>query len=196
MPVLKGHEWDGALARPPWIWGDRVKVQAIKNHIKAELSRLQGLFCAYCGMRLELTSIEEIEHIAPKGPGRYPQFMFHPSNLVFSCSLCNGFEKKERPAFYNTVYTLNSDYEKCRFTIVHPYLDKPEKHYVLGVKNDGITISSLSPEGTNSIDMFKLDEEPQTSARGQHLHKYMYDFDPKYNQAYSEACARIGYNNH
>ena len=192
MPKLQGYEWDSSLPRPPWNWGDQKKIKEIKKHIKKALEESQGKFCAYCGMRLELTSEIQIEHIAPKGENRYPQFMFHCSNLVLSCSLCNGFLKKEREENYDTIVRLDTEYEKSDFNIVHPYLDDPSKHLELGRNGDGILIKSTSDKGAKTIDVFKLDEEPQTTARGEHFNRYLKTFDEKYRQDYEAACSRIG----
>jgi 5-methylcytosine-specific restriction endonuclease McrA len=98
MPKLIGKEWDSnrKLSKPLWIRGDGTKIEQLKSHISTDLNTKQEPFCAYCGMKLNLTSNDQIEHIAPKGSGRYPQFMFEESNLILACSLCNGFEKKEK----------------------------------------------------------------------------------------------------
>ena len=192
MPELEGGEWDSKLEYPPWRHGDGVKIDNLKNYIKDALKESQGLYCAYCGLELELTSASQIEHIAPKGNGRYPKFMFHSCNLTLACSLCNGFEKKEKREHFKTIGVLKTKYEDCYFNIVHPYLDDPTEHFDLSRDGEGITISSLSLKGQKSIVVFKLDEEPQTNARGEHLKKYLYNIDPKYKQAYEDACNRIG----
>jgi uncharacterized protein (TIGR02646 family) len=193
MPSLQGHEWDGSLARPPWAWGDQKKVGAIKNEISECLKELQGNFCAYCGMPFEVTSSSQIEHIAPKGNGRYPQFMFHVSNLVHACSLCNGFEKKEKAMYFNTIGVRHVDYEQCYFNIVHPYLDDPDDHYDLDIPNSKVLISHKTLQGQKSIAVFKLAEEPLTAERGKLIMEELYGFDPIFRDAFEAAKERRGY---
>lgn len=148
-------------------------------------------FIGFCSNEFDVTSSNQIEHIAPKGEGRYPEYMFHASNLVLACSLCNGFEKKERKDFANTIAKKGVNYENHYFNIVHPYLDNPDEHYELGQLNDKITISSLSLKGQKSIAMLKLDEEPQTNARFKTLMKHVYSIDPVFRGAFTDACNRI-----
>lgn len=189
MPKLKGKEWDNdrKLKYPPWIWGDGTKIENLKKHIKKELNDKQELYCAYCGMRLELTSEDQIEHIAPKGKDRYPQFMFNKSNLILACSLCNGFEKKEKRGNFKTISKLEAEYQNCKFNIVHPYFDNPEDHLDLGSpENKRVTISSKTLKGQKSITVFKLDEEPQTNGRWHHLIEYIYDLDQSFRDKFED----------
>lgn len=192
MPELLGHEWNGSLSYPPWHWGDGQLIHELKGYIRDSLEESQGLFCAYCGGELDLTSVAQIEHIAPKGPERYPQFMFHSSNLTLACSLCNGFEKKEREEYYNTIDNLEENYEDCQFNIVHPYLHYPNEHFDLGREGNGITISSKSSQGIRSIEVFNLDDEHHTNDRGKRLREYLLTIDPEYNEAYERCCKRMG----
>lgn len=193
MPVLQGSEWDGPLPRPPWKWSDRKAINGLKAYIKNSLEHLQENICAFCGMPLYVTSAPQIEHIAPKGNGRYPQFMFHSCNVVLACSLCNGFEKKEKKAHFNTVSVLRPVYENCYFNIVHPYLDDPDRHYDINRSGNKITISHLTIKGQKSITVFKLAEEPLTTERGKVLFEKLYDIDPELQAKFDAACKRRGY---
>jgi uncharacterized protein (TIGR02646 family) len=193
MPRLNGTEWDGPLPRPPWKWGDGTKVNGLIISIKTQLKIIQGDVCAFCGMNLYVTSGAQVEHIAPKGIGRYPQFMFTPQNLAFACSLCNGFEKKEKKEHFNTIGVLNVDYVRCYFNIVHPHLDNPDLHYDIRRAERHITISHRTLKGQKSIAIFKLDEEPLTTERGKAIFVELYDFDPKFRIAFHEACKRNSY---
>jgi len=191
MPTLVGKEWDKGKDRLDyslWKHGDGVKIDALKAHISEELNKKQEPYCAYCGMRLNLTSNDQIEHIAPKGPNRYSRFMFEKSNLILACSLCNGFEKKEKKENMNTISKLNAVYENCQFNIVHPYFDNPEVHLDLGDPlHKKITIKSITLKGQKSITVFKLDEEPQTNERWHHFVEHIYDIDPRFREVF-EAC--------
>lgn len=196
MPKLNGSEWDKKrkLDYSIWNWGDGTKIDNLIDYIKEVLEKTQGLYCAYCGMRLKQTSNAQIEHIAPKGNGRYSHFMFYSSNLTLACSLCNGFEKKEKKEHFNTIGKLEPKYEDCYFNIVHPYLDNPEDHFDLGDPlNKRITISSKTLKGQKSITVFALDEEPQTNGRWHHYIEHKYDFDPKFRQAFEKSCDKKGF---
>lgn len=192
MPELEGHEWDGKLDYSKWNRGDRTRIDELKTYIKEALIESQGFYCSYCGGRLEVTSGTQIEHVAPKGAERYPKFMFHSCNLTLACSLCNGFDKKEKKEHFKTIGKLEDNYDDCYFNIVHPYLDNPEDHFEFGRNTDGITIRSKSLKGQKSITVFKLDEEPQTNARWKCFLEHRYNIDPKLKQIYDEACPPLG----
>src|SRR6476659_3673035 len=59
----------------------------LKKKIRAQLDVTQGN-CAYCGLELGGTSAGEIEHIAPKGQARHPEFTYIEQNLVLACNFC------------------------------------------------------------------------------------------------------------
>lgn len=167
MPQLLGNEWSGKnLPTPPWVRGDGQRVRDLVRYIRGGLIELQGEFCIYCGLPFGETSGNQVEHIAPKGEGRYSQFTFEPQNLALSCSLCNGFEKKERAQYWDTVATLDPVYSLCTFHIVHPYFDDPEAELVLDYLNKQVLIKARTPKGQRTIDTFILDGEPLTNARG------------------------------
>jgi uncharacterized protein (TIGR02646 family) len=181
MPELEGYEWEGnKLLRPPWTWGDGTKIKNLTQYISQSLDELQGEYCVYCGMRFDVTSGKKIEHIAPKGNGRYPEFMFHTLNLVHACELCNGFEKKERDDYWDTVETLDDNYEDCEFKIVHPYIDPPGNHFELNYDkvNGKVLIKGISPQGIRSIKTFKLDEEPLTTERAKQVERWAKEQNP------------------
>lgn len=193
MPVLQGHEWDNSLARPPWVWGDQKRITLLKAEIKNCLQELQGDFCAYCGMPFYVTSSTQIEHIAPKGNGRYPQFMFNESNLVHACSLCNGFEKKEAENNFDTISVLNAVYELCVFNIVHPYLDDPDDHFEFTQAGNRVLITHRTAKGQRSINVFQLDGEALTTERGKMIMVAQYQMDPIFKTAFEESIKRRAY---
>lgn len=194
MPPLLGHEWDGSLTNPPWKRGDKTRIKNLKHEITKCLQDLQGEFCAYCGMPLRVTSAAQIEHIAPKGNGRYPQFMFNISNLVHACTLCNGFEKKEKKGHFNTIGgPANANYELCYFNIVHPYLDNPDDHYDFTQAGIKVLITHKTLKGQKSIAVFELDGEPLTSERGKTIIIARYNVDPALQQAYEDSLKQRQY---
>lgn len=87
----------------------------LRKAIRSSLISLQNNFCVYCGCPVH--GLEDVEHIAHKAT--YPQFLFTPKNLVYSCKMCNQTYKGRT----DIVVHVDSDYEKCSFSIVHPYLD-------------------------------------------------------------------------
>lgn len=151
----KGNYWD----RPP---ARKLELNSIKQNIKIQLIQTHDDECAYCGLTLKETSPGEIEHIAPKADNKYPQFMFTPENLCLSCRLCNGFSKKGN---HNTIEQYNDDYNRCSFTIVHPYFDNPDEHYGWVDNDIRIDIISLSSKASASIKMFDLAGEEQACGR-------------------------------
>ena len=193
MPALQGHEWDRSLAYPPWRWGDKKRIASIKDEISECIKELQGNFCAYCGMPFEVTSSSQIEHIAPKGSGRYPQFMFNVSNLVHACSLCNGFEKKEADAHFNTIAVLDANYELCQFNIVHPYFDDPDIHFQFIQAGIDVLITHRTAKGKKSIEVFQLDGEALTSERGKMVMVARYTMDLKFRKDFEESLKRRSY---
>lgn len=83
--------------------------------IREKLRTFQNDFCVYCGC--PVYEKEDVEHIAHKS--KYPQFIFTPKNLAYSCKTCNQTYKKQ----VDIISALDAEYEKCTFSIVHPYLD-------------------------------------------------------------------------
>jgi uncharacterized protein (TIGR02646 family) len=194
FPDLIGSEWSEPLDYDIWQNGDRNRITALKTSIKTKLEAIQGLNCAFCGMPLRVTSAEQIEHIAPKGKNRFPEYMFYPNNLVLACGLCNGFEKKEKKVFCKTVGKRNDSYETHYFNIVHPKLDHPSDHYDLGRYENKVTITSKTLKGQKSIAMLKLDEEPHTTERGKMLMKHIYEISPEFHILFNQVCASNGFN--
>lgn len=145
-------------------WKKRTNaMKELKERLRKELDILQEGRCAYCGNVLYVTSALEIEHIAPKGKDLYPEFTFHCKNLVAACSYCNGCHKKHAK---DVVSKRDSEYEKCEFKIVHPYLDNPNDH-ILWTDDRKVIIekASSSSKGQFTISLFGLEEPPHTFQR-------------------------------
>lgn len=166
LKPLDGHEWEGKL--PGKNWGSRTRRDTLKDDIRIKLDDLQGDNCCFCGLSLYETSNAQIEHIAPKG--KYPEFLFENQNLALACSYCNGFDKK---GFKDTIYRYNPKYSKCRFKIVHPYFDNPEKHFSVAAYDQGkLILNYLTRKAKRSRRIFDLAGPNQTIARGK---QYMYE---------------------
>jgi uncharacterized protein (TIGR02646 family) len=154
------------------------QMKDVKNKINSDLNVIQeNNKCAYCGLELNETCGPEIDHIAPKGKKRdgtilYPQFMFEPKNLALACHRCN-FENKK---IYDSIQTFNDNYAECSFKIVHPYFDDPLQHLDWVDNRTKILIIGLSDKGRETIKLFKLDEEQQSTARAKlKIYERFYD---------------------
>jgi len=143
----------------------------IKKSIRKQLESLQNGKCAYCGLAYNETSGPEIEHIAPKGGAMYPlhpQYTFTSMNLVLSCHLCNGPARKGTT---NTLFKQNINYRKCRFYIVHPYINNPNKHLGKVLNGKKIIVIAKTRKGKKSIELFGLNDEARIIGRAkQELH--------------------------
>lgn len=138
----------------------------VKSEILRQLLAFQNNNCCYCGLKVNETGRGELDHILKKGgPKRpaYVQYVFTPRNLAVSCQYCNSSSKKGQEDVIK--YYDQNDYSNCTFNIVHPYNDDPRFHYKWTHGPLEILITGISSEGLESIRIFELDKEPQTTAR-------------------------------
>ncbi len=142
----EGNHWD----TPP-----NANIEAIKTKIRIQLQAVQNV-CSYCGLKLGGTSNGEIEHIAPKGQTKNPEFTFTLKNLTLVCHLCNFPEKKGQK---QSISKKTKTYKNCDFLLVHPYFDDPNIHYQWtdNVVELLIQARDNSDKGLFSIKMFGLD---------------------------------------
>lgn len=145
-----------------WDSGKKIN-KAIKESIKKQLLIWQNGKCVYCGLKLGGTSREEIEHIAPRH--LYSEFEYTTKNLAMSCQFCNSSSKKGRK---DTIQLKNTYYNKCTFTIVHPYFDDVDHYF----ESKGAIISICSgltrseeAKARNTMDMFGLCESCHVEER-------------------------------
>lgn len=87
----------------------------LRKTIRDDLKKMQKGRCVYCGCRVWGNG--DVEHIVHKA--QYPEFLFTPKNLAYCCKTCNQIYKGDK----NIVVSKDPVYEKCQFTIVHPYMD-------------------------------------------------------------------------
>lgn len=171
LKPITGNEWDCKAADfRKRKRGLAKRRNELKKIIKQQLERLQGDDCAFCGLNLK-TRGAQIEHIAPKGSTLHPQFMFERKNLILSCPLCNGFEKKHT---FDTIDVIDINYSNCRFNIVHPYFDDPDEHleYIRDPNNNLAYLIQVkeiagvkSTKGEQTISLFELDSNEMTQER-------------------------------
>lgn len=167
IPYKYKQAWDGKLSDliVSGVLPTNAKTirNAIKVRIKKKLLKIQGCYCIYCGIHFDIVGTAQREHIASKS--LYPQFTFTNQNIALACSSCNGFEKKSTK---NVISELRTKYNKCKFSIIHPYFDKFEDHIELSFDGANISLSpkNNSSKGHNTISMFKLMEAAQAGIRG------------------------------
>lgn len=157
---LTRQEFQQLAAIRPWVgnhWDTppNANIVAIKIKIRSQLQAAQNV-CSYCGLKLGGTSNGEIEHIAPKGQTKNPEFTFTLKNLTLACHLCNFPEKKGQK---QSISKKTNTYKNCDFFLVHPYFDDPNTHYQWtdNVVELLIQVRNNSAKGLFSINMFGLD---------------------------------------
>lgn len=101
----------GTLTAEHWKRNETRLRKAIRDRLKS----MQNNCCVYCGCRV--WGVGDVEHIAHKAD--YPQFLFTPQNLAYSCKTCNQTYKGQT----DIVGYADTTYQNCQFRIVHPYLD-------------------------------------------------------------------------
>lgn len=153
----------------PGLWENR-NLNHIKNHIHNQLLLIQNNKCAFCGLAVNEGGRAELDHIAKKGGLKRPayiEFTFTPHNLVICCQYCNSSSKKGQIDVLNNIDLTN--YNNCTFKLVHPYFDNPDNHFSWSTGEFEILISSTSPQGMFSIDLFDLASEAHTTARAKQI---------------------------
>lgn len=178
LKPLIGGEWEGKIKASSLT--RRTDRDTVVKEIKDKLIVIQGSYCIYCGLHEDHCGQLEREHIAPKGTGCYPHFMFEPLNLALACHHCNCELKGEE----DTISTESPIYKKCKFNIVHPYLDDYEKHIQFAVKNGRAIIKSIpwSRKGKATIKLFELDSVPKTDKRSGLLMVNNLNIEDKYDE--------------
>lgn len=160
------------VADRPARWNGKANaVVAFRNEISAQGAVIQENRCAWCRLPLGREGRRTIhrDHIAPKA--LHPVWTFLPLNLVLACEFCNGFENKSD---LQTVSEVDGDYAKCKFFIVHPYLDTVADHFEYDVDEDDlpVVIKGISPEGKWTIKHLNLADPGVTKERAKEvLHK-------------------------
>jgi len=162
MP-LSSNDWDRTLVGTGRPYGATTRRNELKTHIRAELERIQLPFCIYCGFHEDIVGHLQRDHIAPKGI--YPEFLFEAKNLVLACGNCNGFLKKKN---FDTISSVSSVYNRCRFKIVHPYRDRYQDHLKFAFVGGDIVIKHkpYSRKGKATVEMTGINEPIPAQLRG------------------------------
>lgn len=173
----------GNLDSKSW---NKAELSSIRDKIKTHLANVQrnAIFptkfdyieCAYCGLIMGGTGRKEVEHIAHKG--KHPEFSYHPENLVYTCSHCNGSSKKGQKEVVEAKHQLEINpeldtyfddieqaYQQTKFKILHPKRDNPDNEYLWKDNAKIILLDGLTEEAKNSIKMFELKTFHMTQER-------------------------------
>lgn len=133
--------------------------KSIKKFVEWALAN-QSNQCAFCGFTIGDIADRRafaVDHFAPQADSLYPQWRFEALNLIITCHSCNSVFKGE----YDSVITLSTDYTKCYFSLVHPYLDVVNDHltgtYSGGTEQIGAPVFHTL-KGLRTIRQFKLDD--------------------------------------
>lgn len=148
------HVWDRPLTGLGLPYRASTRRTEIKEYMKIRLYTIQGDYCIYCGNKFRSNNSAHREHIIPKS--EYPEYSFHPKNLVLSCDVCNGFEFKGEIDFTLNKAQTRANYDDLDLEIIHPYIDDFFLH--INDSNPTLRVINDSPKGRKHIEVFKLNE--------------------------------------
>ncbi len=145
----------------------------LRKQIKKDTYSLQDGKCVYCGCTEEFIEVCDVDHIAHKA--KYPEFMFTPKNLALSCKVCNSVFK----GTVDTISRYDPDYDKCKFNIVHPYLDDvlhffDTSNALITIRKENLNPSELE-KAQNTFSLFRWGEERMINKRVKNLNQSKYD---------------------
>lgn len=152
------HVWDCKLSGLGLPRGAYTRRTEIKEYMKTRLYTIQGEYCIYCGNKFRSINSAHREHILPKDD--YPEYCFHPKNLVLACDVCNGLEVKKNIDFALNKIQTRANYDDLDLKIIHPYLDDFFQH----INNSKVTLKVISgsfkgkKKALRHIKTFKLNE--------------------------------------
>lgn len=144
--------WDTAEANP------------LKAKIKPYLLTKTFNCCCYCrrSMHQWYAMTIDIEHVLPKGNGKFPQFTFEIKNLSVSCKRCNMGIKRSDTSFYLGAADEADPFKSEHYAIIHPNLDVVDNHLgFLSVQYNGklmvkYQVVNASMKGNTTYEYFEL----------------------------------------
>lgn len=176
-PVLQTTVDAYVVTERPEKWKKKPKpVPAFLKAIMTQGIAIQKDRCIWCTLPFGAIGRRTIhrDHIAPSS--EHPEWTFLAKNLALSCEYCNGFAVKKA---LNTIRIKRAQYERCKFHIVHPYLDIVSNH----IQFDGdaialpVIIKGITRKGRWTIKNIQLDTPEMTTLRAKEAfyanrHKY------------------------
>jgi uncharacterized protein (TIGR02646 family) len=144
--------WDNDDAKP------------LKAKIKPYLLARTSNCCCYCRRSMHhwhgITI--DIEHVLPKGDGKFPQFTFEIKNLSVSCKRCNMGIKGSKTSFYLGAANEADPFKSEHYEFIHPNLDVVDNHLeFLSVQYNGkimvmYQVVNASAKGSKTYEYFEL----------------------------------------
>ena len=136
----------------------------LKAKLKPFLLTRTAHCCCYCRLSMHqwhgLTI--DIEHVLPKGNGKFPQFTFEIKNLSTSCKRCNMGIKRSDTSFYLGAANEADPFKSEYYRFIHPNLDVADNHlHILAVQHNAklmvkYQIIGGSAKGSSTYDYFDL----------------------------------------
>lgn len=129
--------------------------KSFKRAFRLNVLFMQHHRCAYCLCFIgkKYRNSPDIEHFADKST--YPSWSFSLENLLLACRECNQTYKRK----YDAIIKHNKIYNKCYFSIIHPYFNIISNHLAGGFFDDSISPSIPTPKtlrGLRTIRLFEL----------------------------------------
>ena len=143
----------------------------LRKNFTMQLKDFQEERCVYCGCKVQEGG--DVDHIAEKSA--YPEFVFTPANLAYSCGLCNQKLKGSQ----NVIEHWDNEYQKCTFKIIHPYFDdvgkffitdKPKITYVPGLSGNDLL------RAQNTFEVLKWNDPRIASKRARDIIVQRYEY--------------------
>lgn len=135
-------------------WNDR-GLKEVRKKIKIHLKNICSDKCFFCKSSVRGRDVN-IEHLVSKT--NYKMFTYKPENLILSCSDCNSLKNSSgvfTSGIDTTLFNSWDDYpmKSEDYKIIHPYIDKYEKHLV----RIGIIYQYIDSKGLETIKAYNLD---------------------------------------
>jgi uncharacterized protein (TIGR02646 family) len=143
---------------------DNPQANPLKAKIKPHLLAQTANCCCYCrrSMHQWYAMTIDIEHVLPKGNGKFPQFTFEVKNLSVSCKRCNMGIKRSDTSFYIGTADEADSFKSEQYTFIHPNLDVTDDHLgFLSVQYNGkliikYQVVNASMKGSATYEYFEL----------------------------------------
>lgn len=145
---------------------DKAEAKPLKDKIKPVLLAKTSHCCCYCRRSMHgwhgLTI--DIEHVLPKGNGKFSKYTFELRNLSVSCKRCNMSIKGSDTSFYSADFNEPDPFKSEHYKFIHPNLDNIDDHleFVSEQHNAKImvkySIAVGSHKGNYAYQYFKLEK--------------------------------------
>jgi hypothetical protein len=109
---------------------DKIEAGSLKTKLKTHFLTKTCHCCCYCLRSMyQWHSITiDVEHVLPKGSGKFPQFTFEVRNLSVACKRCNMGIKGSDTSFYLGATNDPNPFRSELYEFIHPNLDTASQH--------------------------------------------------------------------